>query len=344
MSDPALRRPFDIYTRYRTAEALAPLLAGALDRTPGELRWAEAGAWPGEALAFPGFGKIALYDRVEDLGGQVPRYRLHDITAAPLPERADAVMALDVLEHLPPDRRRTALHHLGASTEHYLILAGPWADPAVEQAEGVIRDFVRVKLGVEQPYFDEHAALGLPDRAETMRVLKAEGFESVSWPTAYLPLWSLLSVLHYTLDHEPRDSGLMDRFNEMANTQYFEAAFRDPSYRHFILAWRNVSTEGVRELQQELHPLLHVKRGAEPDWTALTALVESARLSADRRKDQWIAHLERQLAASERALESEREHVRKLIAYKASVERFRPLAAVMRAIARIVARVRGIRP
>ena len=58
---------------------------------------------------------------------QKARIVQHDIVAAPLKERFDAVYALDVLEHIEPENEERALRHLVASSheEGVIILGTP---------------------------------------------------------------------------------------------------------------------------------------------------------------------------------------------------------------------------
>ena len=121
----------------------------------------------------PGWRVTAADSSFEDYGsaagpsGQAAEAVVADVRELPFADaQFDAVVALDLLEHVPPADRERALGELRRVTRRRLIVACPAG------AEALAADR-RLASGLKRPpgWLDEHLANGFPDRAEVAAVL-----------------------------------------------------------------------------------------------------------------------------------------------------------------------------
>ncbi|HKP89367.1 MAG TPA: class I SAM-dependent methyltransferase [Thermoleophilaceae bacterium] len=112
-----------------------------------------------------------------------------DARALPFADREfDAVLALDVMEHIPPEYRGEALGELVRVAGRRLIVAGPAGEAAL-RADRELAAGLRER-GVTPPsWIVEHEANGFPEPAELLGALEAHGrarlagSENLRWHT-----------------------------------------------------------------------------------------------------------------------------------------------------------------
>jgi GT2 family glycosyltransferase len=156
----------------------------------------------------------------------------------PFGDRTFAVaMALDVLEHVP-DGVKESLVDEAARVADVVICAGPYDHPDVREAERHQRELFQAMFAQNHPWLSEHAASGLPSLESTQRRLGARGFETFSFGSNPLALWSaqLLNThiaLRVGLDEKtlPVRTWLLAEFLDRADAT-------PPSYRHILIGAR----------------------------------------------------------------------------------------------------------
>src|SRR5262249_29596050 len=148
------------YQRY----ALAARVARAVD-AGRRLRVLEVGAnVHGDLAAFLDGHDIVSLDRFGAPDGEAGRFVRGDGCATPFGDRAFAVvLAVDVLEHVPADRRSAFLAEALRVAARCVVIAAPCASAEVEAHEARLANYFRDVHGSEFPWLAEHAAYGLPD-------------------------------------------------------------------------------------------------------------------------------------------------------------------------------------
>jgi SAM-dependent methyltransferase len=100
------------------------------------------------------------------------------VTSLPIADRAaEAVLCLDVLEHLPPPDRLSAMRELVRINGGILVIGMPVGSAASAQDGELARMYEDVR-GVSLAFFDEHLEFGLPS-SESFAALVAEATEGV---------------------------------------------------------------------------------------------------------------------------------------------------------------------
>jgi hypothetical protein len=220
-------------------------------------------------------------------------------------------LALDTLEHLDPDARSRLLSELCRIAD-ILVMSAPFACPEVVLAEDALREFAHQRLASEVRLRDDDGKRRLPDLEETVAAVAAEGFATATLPSGYLPRW-LPGML---LREEFVATGMPEQplLNAIYNTLVSPYDCREPSYRHVVLAARdlppqrvaaavdalgNRAIQGEGEIAAQVTAAVLVAHGLEGSvqWRSRDALqAEIARLVNDvRSRDVHIEDLKRQI-------------------------------------------------
>jgi len=224
--------PFDIFQRYRviadiTEAFLAPPGRGAA----GVL---DVGGYPGHLAAFLPQRQVTFCDLIE---GEIPHsaYVRGSAAALPFPDNAFPVVSCcDVLEHVPPEDRRDVLDELLRVASRAVVIAGPFDDPGVAEAEKIVSDYYRSLWHEEHPWLAEHLELGLPGVEEVLGWADQRGLPALSLPNGYLHHWTLMMFANHLTLSLPGFPEMYQHFNKYYNLYFFPESNREPSYRRVI--------------------------------------------------------------------------------------------------------------
>lgn len=230
MNPEVLGLPFDQYQRYRLVSDLLRQLRG----DGPALRVLDVG---GRTAVLREFLHDARIDLVDVEASASPGLVLGDGSRLPFQDASfDAVCAFDTLEHVPVPLREAFVAEVRRVSRQWVILAGPYAHPRVEEAEALLQKFLEQKLGERHRYLDEHLHNGLPDRARTERQLEASGARVVSIPHGNLDRWLVLQCLAMYMDYDPALRPIARDFQRFYNESLYASDHAEPVYRHVIVA------------------------------------------------------------------------------------------------------------
>jgi hypothetical protein len=222
--------PFDQYQRYR----LVMDLLGEVRGDTRSLRILDVGGRTALLRSFLPDDEVVLVD-VEASGE--PGLVLGDGSALPFADGAfDAVLAFDTLEHVPPAGRAAFTAELARVAKRWVMIAGPYAAPEVDEAERLLERFLREKLAVEHRYLAEHRSNGLPVRADVEAALRDAGAEVTSIGHGNVRRWLALMCLAMAMDYEPELRDLARQFYRYYNAELYDDDVEGPVYRHVVVA------------------------------------------------------------------------------------------------------------
>lgn len=273
--------PFDLYQRYRAAADLLTPLAPSSVLDSGGVIGDQDGhlALPRDFFAAAGGEKIDV--RSTDI-----RHcdHPHHIPSPPsdagqVERRYDAVVSLDVLEHVPSAQRGDYLNELDRRAARWILLGGPLRSPEVERAEARLRSGVMAM----RRFLAEHELCGLPERSLIEDFFKKKGYQVLCFPNGWLPRWAELQVFtqhYFAFD----DYEITTRFNRLCNRNFYRQDLRAPAYRTLFLISKTPLDSPTRSaLARAMRPSGKGRMGDE-DFFALheraAALLEGRREAA----------------------------------------------------------------
>ncbi len=288
--------PFDQYQRYR----LVADLVGRLQRGNGPLRVLDVGGRTALLRRFLPDHEVVLVDsEPADEAGLV----LGDGSALPFADDTfDVVCALDTLEHVPPDRRRSFVAECVRLARTHVVLAGPFHEQRVVEAEELLQGFLEKRLGVSHRYLREHRSLGLPARDEIERELRSLGAEVRSTGHGRLERWLLCMCLGLYLDHDPALQWLAAGFHRFFNEEIHLTDRGGAVYRHVVVAAFGGARLPADELAAEEQPN-SLDIGKLVRFAAEMRLLERARESWAEERAGWVGSQEAWLEDRRQMLE-----------------------------------------
>ncbi len=247
--------PFDLYQRYRLAGQIAEALkAHSILDVGGYL--GDQGGHLASALDF--FSQSVLED--ERISVQTtdirhcdhPRHRPASAWDQPFADESfDFVISLDVLEHLPPERRSDFLKELDRLSRRWIVLGAPFASPQVRQVEEELSE----GLMQASTFLSEHQELGLPEAEVVERFFAQEkNLEVLSFPNGLLSRWKAMQVLtqHY---FGLNDYLAIDSLNRLYNHICYPLDQAEPAYRTiFLICKTPLDPQTRKQLQALLSP------------------------------------------------------------------------------------------
>ena len=188
--NPELNVDFDQYQRYKAVQEIVSFYR--LDDPTRIFTVLEIGSnEPKHLRLFLPNDNILFTDieLTEKMKGD-PEFQLADGTALPFGDGAfDFVVATDVLEHIPPEKRHLLCSESFRVAKITAILTFPYASPSVLEAENRISSFYQFMLGEEFIWLKQHAELGLPEIESVQATVEKLGCYSFHCFHGNLYLW-----------------------------------------------------------------------------------------------------------------------------------------------------------
>lgn len=240
-----IRLEFDRYQRYRmTAEIVGHLRQEAI--VPPGARVLDVGGYPGFARAFLPADDVTVVDVVPL---DEPWYVQASGARLPFDDASfDVVTSLDTLEHVPPADRARFLGELHRVAAKLVVLSAPFDAPHVRAAEGILFEFIRSALKMEQAQLKEHSEHGLPDLQMAVELLRSAGARVATYPSGYVHNWlKMMLVKHYVLSI-PSSGDLAALIDEYYNRHLYARDHRAPSYRQVVVALKGADARALERL------------------------------------------------------------------------------------------------
>ena len=263
--------PFDQYQRYAITTAIARAMAG--DRPPRVL---DVGGhhldfWFRPRRPLAEFLPEAPSITIDLARSRLPGYLCARGDALPFPAGAfDLVASVDVLEHVPPPARPTVLAQVRRVGRRAAIVAAPFADPALDRAEGLVSAFVRETCGYEQGQLQEHRALGWPRLAETAADFAAAGWGVRVFGYGSLWTWVLMMIDKHAVSALAGSRPVQSAIDRAFNETRFATDREPPCYRHFVIATASPADPLLAWVEQAYGAVAPATFAARPPTDAAT--------------------------------------------------------------------------
>lgn len=269
-------------------------------------RLLDVGGFPGGTRSLLPEHDIVIVDRIE---GKCPQYAHADGAALPFPDNSfDACFCLDVLEHVPKDRRPAFLREMARVARDWVLVIGPFDDPGVEEAERAVSAAYEEHLGRTEPWLSEHRAMGLPDRDACRKILEESARGVAQVGIGNLANWTLFMLLTPLLESLPHTLALDEKLDALYTSALFPLEGGGPSYRSALIAGLSKEPPPAGDLalpaatSDDLRALPMALAGAMEAFAAWTQRTRNQEGSAAaeyvRRLEETVADLEAQVGRS----------------------------------------------
>lgn len=295
--------PFDQFQRYQTASMV--IEKNREDSQP--LKILEIGANEHKNLEkfLPNDSVMYLDIQLSDELKKDSRYILADATNMPQIEAGsfDVVIALDVFEHIPKELRKKFIDELNRVSKDLVILAGPFDEAGVNEAEIRVNAYFKTKFGMDYVWLEEHIKNGLPELDDTLDYLQsAQSKKIIHFKHGTLKFWEKLITLHFEEVQNLDLHAFVTEIYKFYNQNIFLHDIGETCYRNFII---------LSEKEIETASLFHLDSRDSSQEEILQALIESTyRLSIEKRfanlqeKDRQIQEKDRQIQELQHVVQS----------------------------------------
>lgn len=308
--------PFDHYQRYRIATDIMRVMP----EPPKTVL--DVGGAKGFIQLFIKNAEAVVLDREMD---DVPNSLRYDGNALPFPDQSfDVVTSIDTLEHVPPAQRDGFIKELCRVSTYGVILACPFDEEHVDDADSIIRDFSIAQLGKQDRFLSEHEEFSLPNRQNILSSFTANGYSVAEFPNGYLPRWVVMQMATFSMGVTPELHEARAGLNAIYNKTYYPADNCSPSYRYVMLATKKpVDVTMLQSLRRTISPTIepHKELNLSPALVALSTFgvireKDASLASSDKRIDELLKHVEN----LESRLEEEASERKKLLEHTRNMD------------------------
>jgi len=153
----------------------------------------------------------------------------------------DVVSAVDVLEHVPPEFRKSFLEKISSLARKTIVLGFPTSDTtdAVRTDNAIDGAYARAYRH-KYPWLEEHIQFGLPSQHEVIDTLENLGWHCRTIGHGHTP-W-LEELLGFTICawDQPALKDLVLKSSQKFNKNLYTSDFQPPHYRQFVIATQNL--------------------------------------------------------------------------------------------------------
>ncbi|MDZ4217217.1 MAG: class I SAM-dependent methyltransferase, partial [Candidatus Gracilibacteria bacterium] len=144
----------------------------------------------------------------------------------------DVVVSGDTYEHIPFDLRKAFILESFRVSADLVILAAPFDEPGVHEAETMLNHFFQSLLGEDHEWLKEHLEYGLPEKALLEDLIRSHGRQFFILSSSDLDNWVLLQMLIFFSYCYGVSDDLIQAFYQAYNRDFLEVEdFRLGSYR-----------------------------------------------------------------------------------------------------------------
>ncbi|MCD7826539.1 MAG: glycosyltransferase [Clostridiaceae bacterium] len=259
---------FDQYQRYKNAQLYIEGLRGKNQ----VFRILEVGANSHKNLE-----EFLPKDKITYLDLEVPEelqndsdYVQGDATQMEFADQAfDVVVALDVYEHIPAQKREAFLGEIARVASKGFFICAPFEKEGVHAAECRVNTNFKCMYGYDHPWLEEHLANGLPLMGEAEQFYRDRGVEVTVFSHGDLDLWERLTNIEIASDCNERLQEVAMQIYQYYNKHLFPIDYVSRAYRCFIAG--GSSCGFVQEKQAEREKLMEKLEQLENNFWRLYA-------------------------------------------------------------------------
>lgn len=165
-----------------------------------------------------------------------PKYILGDATDMEFEDVAyDIVVALDVYEHIPVDRREHFVNELNRVCKNIAIISAPFNKEEVVFAEKRANTYYKSIIGLDHHWLYEHIDNGLPSLEELEKYLTKKNIRFTQFAHGNLGVWEKLTNAQALIQLDDKLGEYVSEIDKYYNEFVFFDDYDDNGYRQFII-------------------------------------------------------------------------------------------------------------
>ena len=214
----------------------------------------------------------------------------------------DCVIALDVYEHIPEEKRNEFLSEIVRVSNKLFIIAAPFNTPGVSEAEIRVNEYYKAKYGEDYIWLKEHIENGLPNLNQTLNFLtRKEGLKIQHFSHGSLILWEKLIRMHFEVADNLNIQSYRQVVDDFYNKILYHNDVSNENYRNFILGYMPTLGDDLAQTQGSFNKIY------ETNLLELDSLIQSVNyLNSQSQLDQLKDQLKDQLEEFRKILESKK--------------------------------------
>lgn len=172
----------------------------------------------------------------EELLGE-PNYILGDATNMGFPDNEyDIVVALDVFEHIPADKREQFIDELHRVSSLICIITAPFHSQQTVDAESRVNTIYKSLFNQNFIWLEEHMENGLPNRDSLINFLNMRKINFKMLGHGKIDIWERLMGIHFFAAKNPILGYYREEIDKFYNTNIFDYDYsNDDCYRMVVV-------------------------------------------------------------------------------------------------------------
>ncbi|WP_169834448.1 class I SAM-dependent methyltransferase [Paenibacillus donghaensis] len=246
--------PFDQFQRYNNVKKIIDGLRNGNER----YRILEVGANEHQNLE-----RFLPIDKITYLDIQLPKeletnpkYILGDATQMTFEDNAyDIVVALDVYEHIPPEKRNKFIDELSRVSAHFFVITAPFYSEEVKESENRLNTLYASMFKENFIWLEEHAENGLPILSELVQYLEHSdnNFNIISHGN--VDIWEKIMSMHFFAAQNPELIMYREKVDQFYNEHIFNCDYSDQSYRKIVIGSKSMTVNKISIGENKQVPL-----------------------------------------------------------------------------------------
>lgn len=171
---------------------------------------------------------------------QDSEFQQADGTALPFKDGSfDFVFAVDVLEHITPERREAFISEACRVAKKCAVLSFPFCTPSVIDAEERVNSYYKAIFGQDFIWLLEHRINGLPKVEEVNHVLDRSGYQYSTFFHGDVRIWEKMWYCHFDTEFSKETLEYRKNIDHYYNCNLYQGDISKNCYRAFYVISRN---------------------------------------------------------------------------------------------------------
>jgi|GEM_PF-2603949 len=186
----------------------------------------------------------------------------------------DVAAALDVIEHIPTEKREEFLKEMCRVTRTTVIVSAPFRDAKIEETEALLFEEIKRIHRAEHRQLLEHKTFGLPDVSSVSEALAGYMPAGAGFFFGALDNWLFFQTLRNCFllrRNAPKIHQLLDRWMAWRGHSP-ESEFEPPFSRHFWVYSKTIDREALDSGVEKIKEKLRRRQDPQPGYEEAVAL------------------------------------------------------------------------